>query len=81
MSTCAANRTRLQFFVNTYKRGISYVSIYIGNGDVVHAMIPKLGAGVADVNNGHWTAHCYGAIRPSRQAARRRAYLRRVPAR
>ena len=54
------------FFVNTYKRGISHVGIYIGNGDVVQAMSPKLGVGVADVNDGYWAAHYYGAIRPLR---------------
>ena len=54
------------FFVNTYKRGISHVGIYIGGGDVVQAMSPRLGVGVANLNGGYWAAHYYGAIRPTR---------------
>jgi cell wall-associated NlpC family hydrolase len=54
------------FFVNTYKRGISHVGLYIGGGDVVQAMSPKLGVGVANLNGGYWAQHYYGAIRPSR---------------
>lgn len=54
------------FFVNTYKRGISHVGIYIGGGNVVQAMSPKLGVGVANLNGGYWAQHYYGAIRPSR---------------
>ena len=54
------------FFVNTYKRGISHVGIYAGSGDVVQAMSPKLGVGVANLNGGYWAKHYYGAIRPAR---------------
>jgi cell wall-associated NlpC family hydrolase len=54
------------FFVNTYKRGISHVGLYIGGGDVVQAMSPKLGVGVANLNGDYWAQHYYGAIRPSR---------------
>ena len=54
------------FFVNTYKRGISHVGIYVGGGDVVQAMSPKLGVGVANLSGGYWAQHYYGAIRPSR---------------
>jgi cell wall-associated NlpC family hydrolase len=54
------------FFVNTYKRGISHVGLYIGDGDVVQAMSPKLGVGVANLNGGYWAQHYYGAIRPAR---------------
>ena len=54
------------FFVNTYKRGISHVGIYIGGGDVVQAMSPKLGVGVANLNGGYWAQHYYSAIRPAR---------------
>jgi cell wall-associated NlpC family hydrolase len=54
------------FFVNTYKRGISHVGIYAGGGDVVQAMSPKLGVGVANVNGGYWAQHYYGGIRPAR---------------
>jgi cell wall-associated NlpC family hydrolase len=54
------------FFVNTYKRGISHVGIYVGDGNVVQAMSPKLGVGVANINGGYWAQHYYGGIRPSR---------------
>jgi cell wall-associated NlpC family hydrolase len=54
------------FFVNTYKRGISHVGLYVGGGDVVQAMSPKLGVGVANLNGGYWAQHYYGAIRPAR---------------
>ena len=54
------------FFINTYKRGISHVGIYVGGGDVVQAMSPRLGVGVANLNGGYWAAHYYGAIRPIR---------------
>lgn len=54
------------FFVNTYKRGISHVGIYVGGGDVVQAMSPKLGVGVASLNGGYWAQHYYGGIRPNR---------------
>lgn len=53
------------FFVNTYKQGISHVGIYIGNGDVVQAMSPGLGVGVASINSGYWMQHYYSAIRPA----------------
>ncbi len=56
----------LVFFINTYKRGISHVGIYVGGGDVVQALSPKLGVGVADLNGGYWARHYYGAIRPAR---------------
>ena len=54
------------FFVNTYKRGISHVGIYAGGGDVVQALSPKLGVGVANLNGGYWAQHYYGGIRPVR---------------
>ncbi|MEO7910130.1 MAG: SH3 domain-containing protein [Roseiflexaceae bacterium] len=54
------------FFVNTYKRGISHVGIYVGGGDVVQAISPKFGVGVASLNGGYWAQHYYGGIRPAR---------------
>lgn len=56
----------LVFFANTYKRGISHVGIYIGGGNVVQALSPKLGVGVANLSGGYWASRYYGAIRPSR---------------
>lgn len=54
------------FFVNTYRRGISHVGIYIGGGNVVQAISPGRGVGVASISGGYWAAHYYGAIRPGR---------------
>jgi cell wall-associated NlpC family hydrolase len=56
----------LVFFVNTYKRGISHVGIYVGGGEVVQALSPKQGVGVANINGGYWAKHYYGGIRPAR---------------
>jgi cell wall-associated NlpC family hydrolase len=56
----------LVFFINTYKRGISHVGIYVGGGNVVQALSPKQGVGVANLNGGYWAQHYYGAIRPAR---------------
>lgn len=53
------------FFVNTYKRGISHVGIYIGGGDVVQALTPGRGVGIANLSGGYWASRYYGAIRPS----------------
>ena len=38
----------------------------MGGGDVVQAMSPKLGVGVANLNGGYWAQHYYGGIRPAR---------------
>jgi cell wall-associated NlpC family hydrolase len=53
------------FFVNTYKRGISHVGIYIGGGDVVQALTPGRGVGIANMSQQYWASRYYGAIRPS----------------
>lgn len=55
----------LVFFANTYKRGISHVGIYVGGGDVVQALSPRQGVGVANINGGYWAEHYYGGIRPA----------------
>lgn len=60
----------LVFFANTYKKGISHVGIYIGNGNVVQAMSPELGLGVANIHSAYWSTHYYSAIRPTDQAVR-----------
>ncbi|HWQ13110.1 MAG TPA: SH3 domain-containing protein [Roseiflexaceae bacterium] len=69
--TAVANPADLQvgdlvFFVNTYRRGISHVGIYIGGGNVVQALSPGRGVGIASLASGYWAAHYYGAIRPNR---------------
>ena len=52
------------FFVNTYMPGISHVGVYVGGGNVVQAMTPELGVGVANLNGGYWAAHYYAGLRP-----------------
>jgi cell wall-associated NlpC family hydrolase/uncharacterized protein YraI len=54
----------LVFFVNTYKPGISHVGIYIGGGQVVQAMSPALGLGVASIYGPYWGERYYGGVRP-----------------
>ncbi len=54
----------LVFFANTYMRGISHVGIYIGGGNVVQALTPGLGVGVANLGGGYWASHYYAGLRP-----------------
>ena len=54
------------FFVNTYRRGISHVGIYVGGGDVVQALTPGRGVGIANLSEQYWASRYYGAIRPTR---------------
>jgi cell wall-associated NlpC family hydrolase len=56
----------LMFFAGTYRRGISHVAIYIGGGQMVHAMTPKLGVQVSSIWSNYWTSHYYGSIRVRR---------------
>jgi cell wall-associated NlpC family hydrolase len=69
--TAISNPSDLQpgdivFFVNTYRRGISHVGIYVGGGDVVQALTPGRGVGVANLSETYWASRYYGAIRPGR---------------
>lgn len=54
----------LVFFANTYMRGISHVGIYVGGGNVVQALTPGLGVGVANLSGGYWASHYYAGLRP-----------------
>ena len=58
----------LVFFVGTAgrKRGITHVAIYTGGGRIVHAMTPRYGVQVSNLNDSYWVQHYYGAIRPNR---------------
>ena len=57
----------LMFFVNTGgRRGITHVAIYIGNGQMVHAMTPAYGVQISSIWGSYWTSRFAGAIRPYR---------------
>ena len=57
----------LMFFANTGgRRGISHVAIYIGGGQMVHAMTPRYGVQVSGIWSSYWQNHFAGAIRPYR---------------
>ncbi|GAB4447655.1 MAG: SH3 domain-containing protein [Chloroflexi bacterium OHK40] len=57
----------LMFFAGTGgRRGISHVAIYIGGGQMVHAMTPRYGVQVSGIWSSYWQNHYVGAIRPYR---------------
>jgi peptidoglycan endopeptidase LytF len=56
----------LVYFANTYRSGISHISIYIGNGKIVHAADYNTGVEVSDLWSPYWAAHYAGAVRVSR---------------
>lgn len=53
----------LVYFQNTSSRGISHISIYIGNGKIVHAANERTGVLVSDLWSAYWAAHYAGSVR------------------
>jgi cell wall-associated NlpC family hydrolase len=53
----------LVFFKNTYKRGISHVGIYTGNGKFVHAANPHKGVREDSLDETYYANHYAGARR------------------
>jgi cell wall-associated NlpC family hydrolase len=53
----------LVYFRNTYRSGISHISIYIGNGKIVHAADYDTGVEISDLWSAYWAAHYAGAVR------------------
>jgi len=51
------------FFVNTYRRGISHVGLYIGNGKFVHASTHRRGVRIDDLDADYYRRHYMGARR------------------
>lgn len=54
----------LVFFKNTYKRGVSHVGVYIGNGRFVHAASSGRGVRVDSLSSAYYQNHWAGARRP-----------------
>ena len=53
----------LVFFKNTYKRGLSHVGIFIGDGWFIHASSARTGVILSRLDSGYHKAHWYGARR------------------
>jgi cell wall-associated NlpC family hydrolase len=53
----------LVFFKNTYKRGLSHVGIYVGEGWFIHAADRRHGVTMSRLDQGYHKAHWYGARR------------------
>ena len=53
----------LVFFKNTYKRGLSHVGIFVGDGWFIHASSARTGVILSRLDSGYHKAHWYGARR------------------
>ena len=53
----------LVFFKNTYKRGLSHVGIYVGDGWFIHAASERTGVILSRLDEGYHKNHWYGARR------------------
>lgn len=51
------------FFVNTYRRGISHVGMYIGDGKFIHAATSRLGVRVDYLDSAYYRNHYFAAKR------------------
>ena len=56
----------LVYFRNTSSRGISHISIYAGNGKIVHDADYNTGVILSDLWSAYWAAHYAGAVRVTR---------------
>jgi cell wall-associated NlpC family hydrolase len=50
-------------FANTYRRGLSHVGIYLGEGQFVHAVDERHGVMVSNLWDGYWSPRFVGASR------------------
>ena len=71
----------LVFFKNTYKRGISHVGLYAGNGKFIHAANAHKGVRMDDLNSSYYQAHFAGARRVLPAQMRAAALLPATPQR
>jgi cell wall-associated NlpC family hydrolase len=53
----------LVFFVGTAGPGISHVALYIGGGQIVHAMSPGYGVQISNLYDRYWSSHYYAGLR------------------
>ncbi len=53
----------LVFFKNTYKRGLSHVGIFVGDGWFIHAASARTGVILSRLDEGYHKNHWYGARR------------------
>lgn len=53
----------LVFFQNTYRRGLSHVGVYAGNGRFIDAVDERLGVKENSLSNPYWDTRFYGARR------------------
>jgi cell wall-associated NlpC family hydrolase len=51
-------------FANTYRRGLSHVGLYVGDGQFVHAVDQAHGVMVSSLWDGYWGPRFVGASRP-----------------
>ena len=51
------------FFVNTYRRGLSHVGLYVGDGKFIHASTRRTGVKVSNLNEAYYQNHYLGAKR------------------
>ncbi len=66
----------LVFFKNTYKRGISHVGIYAGQGKFIHAANSHKGVRMDVLNSPYYWGHFAGARRVLPSVMRQAAFLR-----
>lgn len=53
----------LVLFANTYKRGISHIGVYLGDGKFVHAATSSTGVRVSSLNEAYYRGKYFGARR------------------
>ncbi|MDQ3929074.1 MAG: C40 family peptidase [Chloroflexota bacterium] len=51
-------------FSNTYRRGLSHAAIYIGGGQIIHAVNESVGVTVSNLNSSYWRSHFTTGVRP-----------------
>ncbi len=69
----------LVFFKNTYKRGISHVGIYAGDGRFIHAANAHKGVRMDSLDEPYYVAHFAGARRVLPAQMREAAFLQQQP--